>query len=154
MKRLLIFSFLFLLIDQITKTIVISFFDVNHGLVIIPSFFSILYVKNYGAAFSIMQNMSYLLVSISFIAIILIFIFVLKNKMILKKYDWLAAILIGGIVGNLVDRLFRGHVVDFLAFEIFGHPMPIFNFADIFIVCSALYMTIFIDWSEYDENKS
>ena len=147
-------SFLFLLIDQITKAIVVSFLNVNNGMVIIPSFFSILHVKNYGAAFSMMQNLSYFLIFISIGAIVFIYIYFLKNKIFLNKYDWLVSILIGGIVGNLFDRLFRGYVVDFFVFEIFGYPMPIFNFADIFIVCSVFYMMIFVDWGEFDEDNS
>ncbi len=154
MKKALVASLLFLFIDQFTKKLVVNFFAVNSGIVIVPSFFSILHVKNYGAAFSMMQNLSYLLIFVSIGAIVFVYFHFLKNKLFITKHSLLVALLLGGIAGNLADRITRGYVVDFFAFELFGYPLPIFNFADIFIVCSALYMLIFVDWRDFDEDNS
>ena len=52
------------------------------------------------------------------------------------------SLIIGGIIGNLIDRIFLNHVIDFLSFNIFGYYFPIFNIADICIVCGILLLLI------------
>ncbi len=154
MKKIFAFSGIFLLIDQATKFIIINIIEHGGEVEIIPSFFSLAYVRNYGAAFSILQNNLLFLISASVVALVVIIFMFIKDAP-LKKYDiFVYAMLIGGIVGNLVDRVFRGYVVDFLSFDIFGYHFPVFNLADTFIVCSIAYILIFGDWSEKNENKS
>ena len=59
-----------------------------------------------------------------------------------EKEKYIYSILIAGILGNLIDRIFRGFVIDYIDFRIFGYDMAIFNFADICIVCSCILLVL------------
>lgn len=147
MKKITIISLFILLVDQIIKYIVINNMSLYKSIEIIPNFFNITYVENIGAAFSILSGNVLFLILISLLAIILIYIFLIKNKKLNKLQIIMYSLLIGGIIGNLVDRIFRGFVVDYLDFSIFGYNFPIFNFADVCIVLSAIAL-LFINIKE------
>lgn len=147
MKKITIISLFILLVDQIIKYIVINNMSLYKSIEIIPNFFNITYVENIGAAFSILSGNVLFLILISLIAIILIYLFLIKNKKLNKLQITMYSLLIGGIIGNLVDRIFRGFVVDYLDFSIFGYNFPIFNFADVCIVLSAIAL-LFINIKE------
>lgn len=104
---------------------------------------NIVYAENTGAAFSIMQNSTKFLMILSVIALVAIFYFVLKNlsKLALKEL-FFVSFLITGIVGNLYERLFFGHVRDF--FELAFMNFPIFNISDVFINIGVLGIIILI----------
>ena len=72
------------------------------------------------------------------------------NKFKIVSYSFL----IGGILGNLFDRIYNGYVIDFLDFRLFGYNFPIFNFADIFIVIGAFLLIIDLIRSDFFENRS
>lgn len=147
MKKITIISLFILLVDQIIKYIVINNMSLYKSIEIIPNFFNITYVENIGAAFSILSGNVLFLILISLFAIILIYLFLIKNKKLNKLQITMYSLLIGGIIGNLVDRIFRGFVVDYLDFSIFGYNFPIFNFADVCIVLSAIAL-LFINIKE------
>lgn len=151
MQKVVIFGLFFLIIDQLLKYLILSNFDVNGEIVLISSFFSILYVQNYGAAFSFFQNWNYFLIIASLLGVGFVYFYFLKNDVFLKKYPLVIGALLGGIIGNLIDRVIHGYVIDFFAFEFFGWPFPIFNFADMLIVGAVIYIIIFVDWSLFDE---
>tara|TARA_Y100000310_G_scaffold250697_1_gene257022 strand:+ start:2774 stop:3166 length:393 start_codon:yes stop_codon:yes gene_type:complete len=115
MKRFFIISFLIILLDQITKLI---FTNKHFGI--------INYATNTGAAFSILKNHTFLLTIISIL--VAIFILILAKKE--KKIKIPLAFVFGGTIGNLIDRMFLGHVRDFIDLQIW----PIFNIADSFNV--------------------
>ena len=115
MKRFFIISFLIILLDQITKLI---FTNKHFGI--------INYATNTGAAFSILQNHTFLLTIISIL--VAIFILILAKKE--KKIEIPLAFVFGGTIGNLIDRMFFGYVRDFIDLQIW----PIFNIADSFNV--------------------
>ncbi len=154
MRKIVLFSLIFLLIDQLSKLLIVNNFKLNDSYEVISSFFSLTYVKNYGAAFSILQDSRYFLIVVSLLLLFVIFRFFLVKRTFLKKETILYAILIGGILGNLIDRIIHGYVIDFLAFQFGKYSFPVFNFADIFIVCSVFYIVIFTDWSHEYEDKS
>ncbi len=138
MKKVLTYSFLFALVDQIVKNIIVFNMNFNDELAIIKNFFTINLVGNSGAAFSILKNATLFLILVSIIAINVIYFLFIYNKQINKKEQLLYGALIGGIIGNLVDRVFYGYVIDYLSFELFKYNFPIFNLADIFIVISVI----------------
>lgn len=152
MKKIMISSIICIVIDQLIKLFVISSFNVGKGINIINDFFSITYVKNTGAAFSILSGNRIFLIIITILALIGIYYFLIKEE---KKNLILYGILYGGIIGNFIDRLFRGYVIDFLDFKIFGYDFPIFNFADICIVVSIfLIVIISIKEAMHGKNKN
>lgn len=137
MIKISLISILCILIDQITKLIVTTNINLNNSITIINNFFSLTYVKNYGAAWSILSGNRLLLIIIALISLFLIYHFFIKNKELKTLEIITYGLLIGGIIGNLIDRIIFGYVIDFFDFLIFNYNFPVFNFADIFIVLSA-----------------
>jgi len=140
-KKTFIVAFIVLIIDLTSKFVLFKELSINKTYVIIKNFFSIDLVKNNGAAFSILENQNIFLISIS--VIILIYLLYLLNKQTTKFINYLSfGLLIGGLFGNLIDRLFLGYVRDFFSFKIFGYNFAIFNVADVAIVVGALILFI------------
>lgn len=135
MKKMYIISFLVILIDRITKILVENLLD-GKVLNIIKNIFYFTYVKNDGAAFSILESKKLFLIIISILALFFLIYYVTKKDKNNIGYFFL----IGGIIGNLIDRLFLGYVIDFIGVIIFKYNFPIFNVADIFIVLGAIFV--------------
>lgn len=141
MKKSILILVICLFIDQLIKNIIINIFNVGESISIIKNFFNITYVRNSGAAFSILESNTILLIFISMCALIFIFKYISKDN--LGKFEYvLYGLLSGGICGNLFDRIVYKSVIDYLDFNIFGYNFPIFNFADILIVIS-IFLIIF-----------
>lgn len=141
MKQIIKYSFILILIDQIIKILISNISNIT----IIKNFFNLTYVENTGAAFSILQSKRIFLIIVAFVAIFLLYHYLIKNKDLKKIEILIYSLLIGGIIGNLIDRIIYGYVIDYLEFIILNHYMPIFNFADICIVIGTilfLYETI------------
>ncbi len=135
MKQIISYSFILVLIDQIIKVVVSN---MKNNIVIIKNFFSLTYVENTGAAFSILESKRIFLIIIAIGALYLIYKFLIKDKKLTTPETLIYSLLIGGIVGNLIDRIIYGYVIDYLEFILFNHYMPIFNFADICIVIGTI----------------
>ena len=155
MKKVMLVSIFSVAIDQIIKLIITYFMSLNSSIIIIKNFFSITYVMNNGAAWSILSGHSWFLILMAILALNLIYIFFIKDK-VLNKFEIIVyGLLIGGILGNLIDRILYGKVVDYLDFTIFNYNFPIFNFADILICVSVFLLIIGIIRGDIDErNKS
>lgn len=143
MKRLGILSLILIIIDVIVKVIVDKCMNVYDIIKIIPNFFNIMYVRNTGAAFSIMENSRVLFIVIGMVAIYLIWRFFIKDKQLNNYYIVIYSMLISGIIGNMIDRILYGYVIDYLSFNIFGYSFPVFNLADTFIVVSIIMLIIY-----------
>jgi signal peptidase II len=118
--------------------------SLNSSKEIIKDFFYLTYIHNEGAAFGILDNNVVFLIGISVIFLIMFIYYIEKNSY--NKIQEIAySFLLGGVVGNLIDRIFRGYVIDFLDFKIFSYDFPIFNIADVAIVigvCLLIYAII------------
>ena len=147
-KKIIIISILCIILDQLSKTLIISNYEVGNGFNIIPSFFSITYIKNTGAAWGIFSNGTLLLAVLSMVFLFFAIKYIYELNNISKLSCISYGMLIGGIIGNLIDRLFRNYVIDFLSFNIFGYNFPIFNIADIFIVVSIILIVLEYLWKE------
>lgn len=125
------------ILDQITKAIAITCLKYGESYLIINKIFYLTLVKNTGAAFGLFKNQAAFFILVSIIAIIFIVIFLSKKKV--NSYLPLALIL-GGAIGNLIDRLRFGYVVDFLDFKVW----PVFNVADSCISIGAFLLFLLI----------
>lgn len=145
MKKFLGISFIIFFVDRISKILVQNF--ISDKVYVIKDFFYLIYTKNIGAAFSMLEGKQIIFVLIGIIASIIIFLYVRKNN--IKNIGY--PLLLGGILGNVLDRVIYGYVIDFIGFEIFNKSMPIFNIADTAIVIGAI---IIIVGSEKNEISS
>ena len=153
-KKILIVASIILALDQISKILASIYLELNKSLVVIPNFFNLTLCHNYGAAWGILQNYKILIIIGTLLAIVLIyhFIFCFKKN---KRNDMAFGLLIGGLAGNLIDRIIYGYVRDFFDFYIFKYDYPVFNVADVAIVVGILlliYATI--KGEDVNEDKS
>jgi signal peptidase II len=141
-----------LFIDQLTKFLVVKNITYGSYLEIIPNFLFFTYVSNTGAAFSILTGGQKVLILISILILILFLYYLLKLKKINNTDILIYGILLGGIFGNLLDRIRNSYVIDFINFKIKKYNFPIFNIADIFIVIAGILLIIKII-KEDDKNE-
>ena len=154
MKKVLLISTTSALIDQIIKLIIISNIQIGNKIIIIKNFFSITFLGNTGAAFSSFNSNTKLLIIISFFALGFIYYFFIRKQTLNKFQIITYGLLIGGIIGNLIDRIIRGYVIDYLDFNILGYNYPVFNLADTFIVISIILITFQTLKGETNANRS
>lgn len=120
------------LLDQLTKVMISSNPSSFANVEVIPGFFYITYVKNTGAAWSMLSGQRVFLSLISAAAVIgMLYALHQQHKKGQKLTCIALALMIAGAIGNLIDRLALGYVRDFLNFYIFGYDFPVFNVADI-----------------------
>lgn len=136
-------TIVFLVIDFVSKIIVNNFMNVHDSIPVIKDFFSISYFRNTGGAWSILNNHTWLLTVVSFVIIGFLIYYVYKNKPKNKLEMVGYSMILGGSVGNFLDRIIYGYVIDFLDFNIFRYNFPIFNFADTFIVLGVIFLVIY-----------
>ena len=140
LKKITYTSTIIIIIDQLIKYLISNKIELNESIEIINHFFSIAYVQNIGAAWNILSGNRWLLIIIGIISLVGIYFYFIKDKK-LKKIEVITySILIGGTIGNLIDRIVYGYVIDYLSFNIFGYHFPVFNLADICIVVSVFLM--------------
>ncbi len=154
MKKITIVSIITILIDQIIKYLIITNLKFTDSINVIKNFFRITYLQNTGAAWSILSGNVVLLVLITLIALVFIYIILKKKKEYLKIEYLCYGLLIGGIIGNLIDRIRYGFVIDYLDFNFGEFNYPVFNLADICIVVSAIILIIISMKEDKNGNKS
>lgn len=131
------------ILDQYTKYLIEENIKLNESVNLIKNFFNLTYVRNTGAAFSILSGKVNLLIIISWM---IFFYLIYEIYMNIKEniYPYFIAVLIGGLVGNLYDRIVFGYVRDFLDFNILGYDYPVFNISDMFVVLGVILLTVHI----------
>lgn len=129
-------------IDQWSKWLVIKYMDLYEQIPIIDNFFYLTSHRNKGAAWGILQGQMNFFYVITVIFVIGIIYYLHKYA---KGHQWLAislSLILGGAIGNFIDRLFRKEVVDFLDVIIFNYDYPIFNIADSALVVGVILFAI------------
>ena len=124
-----------ILIDQVSKYIVSG---MSESLSIIPGLLSFEYVQNHGAVFGIMQGSNYIMALISAVLCVIISIYIIKSKKDNTNIHFAWYMILSGGIGNLIDRLFRGYVVDFIATPF----IATFNIADSMVVIGVCLLII------------
>ena len=145
-----ILTVFFIFTDFLTKKAVISNMNLYTSVPVIKDVFHITYVRNTGAAWSIFSGKTSMLGVVSAIVVVAIVVYVIlkkpKNKLLLAALSLLA----GGGAGNMIDRFFFGYVIDFFDFRIIN--FPVFNVADIFVVCGAALLIMYMLFEEKFKN--
>lgn len=139
-----------ILFDQWTKLLAIQHLMGKKPFVLIPDVFELYYLENRGAAFGMMEGKQFFFVLIALFAVVFVGMTYFKLPW-QRRYHYLRAIgiaIAGGAVGNLIDRLTRGYVVDFFYFKLID--FPVFNVADIYVTVAtaALALMIFFYYKE------
>lgn len=141
-KKIIYTMFICIFIDQLIKIIVSNIALLNTPYEVIKNFFYLTHVRNLGAAWGIFYGNRYFLILVSLFALFIFYFVFIKNKKLSKFESISFGILLGGIIGNLIDRIVYGYVIDYLDFQIFNYDFPIFNFADTCIVISIILIII------------
>lgn len=140
-KKIIWIIGLVLLIDIFSKLLVSKFMIENQSIKIIDNFFYLTYAHNTGVAFSFLSGNIPFIVVMTFIVIVLMIKYVYSKK--LSKFEFVSyGLVIGGAIGNLIDRVVYGYVIDFIDIYIFGYDYPIFNIADSCIVVGIIIIFI------------
>lgn len=141
-------------VDLITKVLFARFLGEGKQINIITNVFSLQYTENTGAAYGIFSNSTTMLIVVSCLFLVLLLIYDLFNSTKNIWYNLGLSFIVGGAIGNLIDRIFLGYVRDFANFEIFKF---IFNLADAFITFGLIFFVIYILITlkeEKSQNKS
>lgn len=128
------------ILDQVTKHL---FWRNGQNYEIIPGYLNITLVKNAGAAFGMFQGARVFFVVASFIAVALIIYLGLRLPREQKNRRLLLGLILGGAVGNLIDRVASGQVIDFLQIGVAGHYWPVFNVADMGVTIGAALLILY-----------
>ncbi len=137
-----IISIVVVIIDQLTKRIVVENISMGERIPVIENFFYLTLHKNSGAAWGILQDgRLFFLIIIPIVSAIVIYSMI-KNVNRLLRFS--CALILGGAVGNYIDRLLEGKVTDFLLFYIGSYPFPIFNVADMAVTCGTILLAVFM----------
>ncbi|MGC1783044.1 MAG: signal peptidase II [Acidobacteriaceae bacterium] len=146
--KLLLISALVFIADRLSKVWIIHHIQSGLEIVIIPHFFKLTHVYNNGAAFSLFADtpspdkVRWMLICFSVIAIAIVLAVLWKAGRTVNVTSVALALILGGAVGNLYDRLASRYVIDFLSFNLFGYHYPDFNVADSCIVIGAILLLI------------
>lgn len=139
-------------IDQWTKYLAVLHLKNQESIVLIPGVFQLQYLENHGAAFGILQGQQwifFLMTIVYLVAAVWIYLRIPKTKKYFPLH-MIAVVLTAGALGNFIDRIFQGYVVDFFYFSLID--FPIFNVADIYVVLSFIGLAICILFVYKDED--
>ena len=140
---ILILALIFVGLDQFTKYIVVNNMTLGESKEIIDNFFFFTSHRNRGAAWGILQDSRLFFIITTLLFILGFMYYILKQKNKLKIFDVISfSLVIGGALGNFIDRAWRYEVVDFLDFNFFGYSFPIFNLADTFICIGVFFLLL------------
>lgn len=147
------------LLDQTTKHLIVRTIRLGQGIPVVPGFFDIVFVLNPGAAFSFLATLpdsvrNPFFVMISVTAVILIIVYHTRHLQQHALASLSLALILGGAVGNLIDRLRYGMVVDFLLVHVYQYHWPAFNVADsaISVGVSLMVLDLLLEWRREREN--
>lgn len=138
----ILFVMLLVLIDQSSKIVMKAISKIHsESFTVIKDFFYITYAENTGAAFSILRGQRWFFVTMALVVSALIIYYIIKHKpKTLEKIS--LQLILAGAIGNVIDRVVYGYVIDFLDFYIFGYDFPVFNIADSCITIGAILLII------------
>ena len=145
MNLVLLIAATIAVIDQLTKLLVMRWLDQEQSHIVIRGFFNLVRWTNTGAAWGILQDRNLVLTVVSVITILLLYLFRHSFQFNRPLGRLAFSLIAGGVVGNLIDRVRLGHVVDFLDFHVGRYHWPAFNVADA-AICIGIALYILDSW--------
>mgnify|MGYP001589980290 CR=1 FL=1 len=141
-KSIFIFfaALLIIILDQLTKFLIKQKLQLSQSIPIIKNILHFTYITNTGSAFGLFKGFNLFFILFSIIVILAIFYFLKKIKNKETTLQFSVGLLLGGTVGNLIDRLYYGAVIDFIDFRIW----PVFNIADSAVTISVIFLIILL----------
>lgn len=138
----IIIAIIILILDLYSKSIIFNILDnQEHQIIRITSFFNLVKVWNMGVSFGMFNDLTHGKIILSILAISITTILIIWLSRITEKHMSIAlGLIIGGAIGNIIDRLINGAVADFLDFHLMGHHWPSFNVADSAITIGAIIL--------------
>ncbi|MGN0509481.1 MAG: signal peptidase II [Ruminococcus sp.] len=137
----LIIGAVLVIIDQIIKYFVSVYLQPVGSVSVIDNLFSLTYVENKGVAFGMFSDMRWVFVALTSVLLAIIIFYMFKKRPKGKFFYVCAALIIGGGIGNLIDRIFYGYVIDYLSLSFFP---PVCNFADYCITAGTIMLVIYL----------
>lgn len=132
------------ILDQLSKYMAVHFLQGTDGIDLIPGVFRLTYLENKGAAFGVLQGQQwffYIITSVILVVVVLAYVRIPAGRKFLPL-QICAVFIVSGALGNLIDRVRLGYVVDFFYFELID--FPVFNVADIFVTVSAVLLAVLL----------
>lgn len=137
-----IIGLIVIVLDQITKYLALSLRG-KDSIILIDKLLELTYLENRGAAFGILQGRSAFFIVISIIVIAYLCYLLIKHKNMDKLVNISLGLILGGAIGNLIDRIVRGFVIDFIFVRFWGfYDFPVFNVADIGVTLGVFILII------------
>ena len=144
--------FLLTLLDQGSKLLAVTYLKNKDDIILLPGVLQLKYLENRGMAFGMFEGKIPVFVILCFV-FLGVFIYVYRRIPKTSYYLPLTVtslFMVSGAVGNCIDRVFRGYVVDFVYFSLIN--FPVFNVADIFVVCSGISLVLLVCFKYKDDN--
>ena len=138
-------------IDQLFKYLIITYLAPIGSVPLVEGIFHLTYVENFGAAGGILQGKQLFLIIVTSVVIIGLLILLILKKIPGQLLPWMLLLVVEGGIGNLLDRIFRGFVIDYLDFCWIHYP--VFNFADCCVVIGVFFIGFYILRSERKQGK-
>ncbi len=148
----LLLSAVLALIDQLLKIWVKSWLEPVGDLPLVGNLLHLTYLENRGMAFGMMQGQKWLLVWVTAFVLLILIAGIMMGKIRKPATLFTTAVIIGGGVGNLIDRIYRGYVVDYINVSCIN--FPIFNFADICVTCGTIVLLLLLVVEMIREEKA
>lgn len=144
-----------IILDQLTKWRIVKTMDVGEEITIWDPYFSLYSHRNGGAAWGMLQGQFWLFAIITIVVIVGIIYYYHKEAQGQPLFQASLMMLLGGAIGNFIDRLFRGEVVDFVSvlIPVINYDFPIFNVADAALTLGVIMLVIYILFDAQKEKK-
>lgn len=140
-------------IDQLTKWMIVKSMELGESIPVIENFFYITSHRNRGAAWGILQGQMWFFYIVTILVVIFLIYYIQKHVKGQPLFGTALALMLGGAIGNFIDRIYRQEVVDFLHFNIFGYHFQIFNIADSSLTIGVFLLIIYMIFDERKKKK-
>ena len=128
-------------LDQVFKYMIVSNFELGQTQTLISGVLNLTYIRNEGVAFGMFAGMQWLFIALTVILLALIVIYMFVKRPQSKFFYFTVALIVGGGIGNLIDRIAYGYVVDYLSLTFF---QPVCNFADYCITVGVILLAVYL----------